>query len=50
MENSIEILKKNPKQSYHLIQQSTYWTYSGEDSNSKRYIHVNAHCSTIYDS
>ena len=35
---------------YHMIQNPTPGHMSGENRNSKRYMHPNVHCSTIYNS
>ena len=33
-----------------MTQQFHYWAYTRENHNSKRPMHPNVHCSTIYDS
>ena len=33
-----------------MTQQSHSWAYAQEHHDSKRYMHPNAHCSTIYNS
>ena len=32
-----------------MIQQPHFWEYIQENGNSKRYMHPNVHCSTIYN-
>ena len=43
-------LKKNYKESYHMIQQSHSWAYIWRKLDSKRYMHPNVHSSNIYSS
>ena len=33
-----------------MTQQSHFWAYTQENHNSKRYMHINVHCTAIYNS
>ena len=33
-----------------MTQQSHYWAYTQRKPNSKKHMHLNVHCSTIYNS
>ena len=49
VQNSMEILLKNLKWSYHMFQQSHFLAISRKNLNLKRYVHPNVLSSTIHN-